>query len=80
MEKYADPSQQPSMSVKQAIAALEECEPDQLGTLNAAVDIDELIWVLDPPSERGKSQESIVFRYCGYSVEVASDRRIRIEP
>ncbi len=76
METYADPSQQPTMSVKQAVATLEECQPDQLGTLSAVVDINELVRVLDPPSDR----ESVVFRYCGYSVEVTSDRRIRVEP
>ncbi|MFB9807907.1 HalOD1 output domain-containing protein [Haladaptatus pallidirubidus] len=55
---------------------IRECQPDQLGTLSAVVDINELVRVLDPPSDR----ESVAFRYCGYSVEITSDRRIRVEP
>ncbi|SIR92972.1 hypothetical protein SAMN05421858_4620 [Haladaptatus litoreus] len=75
METYADPSRHPSTSVKQAVAALEECDPEQLGTLSAAVDIDELARVFDSPSDR----ESISFQYCGYSITVASTHLMCIE-
>ena len=75
METYADPSRHPSTSVKHAVASLEECDPEQLGTLSAAVDIDDLVQTLDSLSD----WESITFWYCGYSLRIASNRMIRIE-
>jgi Halobacterial output domain 1 len=81
VEKYIGPSQRPSTVVQQVIAQLEECDPAQLGTLSTAVAIDELDSIVDESYERGKNGrgKSIAFQYCGYSIEISSNGRIRID-
>lgn len=79
MKRYADPSRPAAATVKQAVAEVEECDPTHLGTLSAAVDTDELNGVVAMPSSREGPQDSIQFRYCGYSITAFSDHWIHIE-
>lgn len=80
IERTVSASESTGTAVKRMIAELEECELSHLGTLSQAVDVDRLeSLVASSPSGDGDSQ-SIQFRYCGYAVEVWSDRTVTVEP
>lgn len=82
MDVRTDGYRSPAAAVRQAIATLERCRPDQLGDLDSVVDVDELNAIVDPPSGEGGDDDgrSFLFAYCGYAVAVHSDGTIQVEP
>lgn len=79
MKQVVKPSELASTAVKRVIADLEECKPSQLGTLSQQVNIDELNAIIDSSPHDGEEKpQSITFRYCGYAIEVYSDRTVHI--
>lgn len=69
-----------SRAVKRLIAQSEDCRPSQLGTLKAVVDVNELAEKIESsPSDQETCTRPLIFQYCGYSVEVRSDRTISID-
>lgn len=80
MERTIPSDTQPSNYIRAVIAELEECNPAQLGALNKVVDIDELNTLPNPPPDRSSEEsKSIRFWYCGYQIELNSDRILHIE-
>lgn len=66
--------------MKETIAELEGCRPRDLGTLAESIDVEELDTFGDSPSDSGDGEVgSLAFRYCGYSVELFSDRTLYVK-
>ena len=69
-KKSIPPSESPGKTVKRTVADLEDCHPSDLGTLSAAVDVNRLENLKNPPIE---------FNYCGYKLKVQADETIIVE-
>lgn len=75
MKRPVDPSTPVHIAVKKTIAALEDCHPTQLGSLEMVVDGERLDAVLDAPSE----ELPMLFQYCGYTVAVDDTGTLCVE-
>ncbi|EMA13601.1 HalOD1 output domain-containing protein [Haloarcula marismortui] len=75
MKRPVDPSTPIHIAVKETIAALEDCHPTQLGSLEMVVDCERLDAVLDAPSE----ELPMLFQYCGYTVSVDDTGTLCVE-
>lgn len=80
MKRDIPPSRAAHAVVKETLAELEGCRPRDLGTLEAVVDVDELDAFGDSRFDRTDGEvESLEFRYCGYSMELFSDRTLYVK-
>lgn len=80
MKRDVPSSQRAHVVVKETIAELEGCRPRDLGALEDTVDLEELDAFGDSPSGgAGGEVESLEFRYCGYSMELFSDRTLYVK-
>ncbi|MFU1781710.1 HalOD1 output domain-containing protein [Haloarcula japonica] len=66
MKRSVDPPTPIHIAVKETVAALEDCHPTQLGSLEMVVDGERLDSVLDAPPE----ELPMLFQYCGYTVTI----------
>lgn len=81
MKNRIERSESAAAGVRRAVAELERCRPEQLGDLEAVVDLVELESIVDGTAgSQADEIQSIAFPYCGYLVVVRSDRTILIEP
>lgn len=75
MERTLDSATPVHVVVKEAIATLEECHPTKLGSLDRAIDSEQLDAVTTLPA----AEFPVQFRYCGYTVTIDDTETIRIE-
>lgn len=75
MKRPVGPSTPVHIAVKETIAALEDCHPTQLGSLEMVVDGERLDAVLDAPPE----ELPMLFQYCGYTVTVDDTGTLCVE-
>lgn len=80
MKRDVPPSQPVHVVVKETIAELEGCRPQDLGTLEKSIDVEELDTFGNSLFDSaGGEVESLGFRYCGYSIELFSDRTLYVK-
>ena len=69
-----------SIAVMRIVAGLECCDPLALGTLQKAVDVDEMDELVNSSRvDTVQGPRSISFQYCGYSIEPHSDGVVCVE-
>lgn len=80
MEVMYPPAQPTFDAVKEAIAELEQCHPEDLGTLSEAVNVDVLTALDEAASEDEPGPpRTVTFRYCGYLIRADTRRTLQIE-
>lgn len=79
MKHHVRASESAGAAVKRVVAGLEECRRSELGTLEQVVAVEWLDTVVESAPPDAEGVRRIVFQYCGYSLEVASDRTIHVE-
>lgn len=79
MKTTRHPSESAASAVKEAVAELEECRVSDLGTLESAVDVEQLEMLVATDSNISRTSSPILFSYCGYTIQVDTDGEIQIE-
>ncbi|WP_058995970.1 HalOD1 output domain-containing protein [Haloarcula sp. NS06] len=75
MKRPVGPPTPIHITVKETIAALEDCHPTQLGSLDMVVDGERLDAVSDiPPGEL-----PMLFQYCGYTITIDGTGMLYVE-